>query len=104
MPRLDSGQPPLLQLLSANGACMPEAPVSPPPAETRTAIRPIILTSHPNGNGVARNAPEWGAAAPERRQPVAASPGDPARRNAIGAHTGVYSLPCAGGCRRPVAA
>jgi GTP cyclohydrolase II len=71
---------------------MPEASVPSRGDEKKTAIRPIVLTSHPRGSGVARNAPEWGAADPQLRRPVSASLSDPGERNAIGAHAGAYSL------------
>jgi GTP cyclohydrolase II len=68
------------------------ADTSVPPPRSKTAIPSIVLTSHPRGNGAARHPPEWGAADPQRRQPVIASATDRDRRNAIGAHGGAYSL------------
>jgi GTP cyclohydrolase II len=60
--------------------------------EKRTAVRPIVLTSHPRAAGTAARQPEWGAADPQVRGPVIASHADPGHRNAIGAHAGAYSL------------
>ena len=70
---------------------MPETSV-PPGRDEKKAIRPIVLTSHPRESGAAYSGPQWGAADPQRRRPVIGLPGDPAHRNAIGAHAGSYSL------------
>jgi GTP cyclohydrolase II len=56
---------------------------------TITPRRPVVLTSHPRGP----NKPPpivWGAATAAARGPVIVQ--DAARRNAIGAHAGAYSL------------
>ncbi len=61
-----------------------------PPAGRKLAPRSIVLTSHPRAPSALD--PQWGAADPQRRKPVIAGVQDPARRNAIGAHSGAYSL------------
>ena len=53
--------------------------------------RPIVLTSHPLRQAAGPGL-RWGAADPRLRGAVACSPADPARRNAIGAHSGAYSV------------
>ena len=63
-----------------------------PRAESVGGIpRPIVLTSHPLPRA-GRPGLRWGAADPRIRGPVACSPGEPARRSAIGAHSGSYSV------------
>jgi len=59
--------------------------------DTRPPLRHIKLTSHPSG-GRALAPIRWGAATPKERGPVVATLTDPAPRNAIGAHSGAYSL------------
>ena len=56
----------------------------------RTA-RPIVLTSHPAGGGAAPPV-RWGAPAPACRGPIVATLENPGGRNAIGTHSGQYSL------------
>jgi GTP cyclohydrolase II len=53
--------------------------------------RHISLTSHPSA-GRASVPLDWGAASPELRGPVVASPADPAHRNAIGSYSGSYAV------------
>jgi GTP cyclohydrolase II len=56
-----------------------------------TALRPIILTSHPTSAG--KPLPiEWGAGDPAKRGPVVATLNNPGGRNAIGTHAGAYAL------------
>jgi GTP cyclohydrolase II len=53
--------------------------------------RHIRLTSHPSaGRGSVKV--DWGAASPELRGPVVASPADPDHRNAIGSYSGAYAV------------
>ena len=60
------------------------------PPLRRLAGRPIVLTSHPGGaSGVKVR---WGEADPRIRGPIVATLRDPAARNAIGTHSGAYSL------------
>ncbi|HEY5300628.1 MAG TPA: GTP cyclohydrolase II [Acetobacteraceae bacterium] len=67
---------------------MPEAPHPPPPR--RLVGRPIVLASHPGApSGVKVR---WGEADPRARGPIVATLRDPAARNAIGTHSGAYSL------------
>jgi GTP cyclohydrolase II len=53
--------------------------------------RHIRLTSHPVA-GRASVKLNWGAASPELRGPVVASPADPSHRNAIGSYSGAYAV------------
>ena len=53
--------------------------------------RPIVLTSHPAAGGAAPPV-QWGAADPVARGPIVATLTDPAACNAIGTHSGAYSL------------
>ena len=66
-----------------------------PPAtrtnEPRAPARPIVLTSHPR-NAVVRRPIAWGAASAKLRGPVVATMHSAADRNAIGAHSGAYSV------------
>ena len=65
-----------------------------PPAlsnEPRTPARSIVLTSHPR-NAVVRRPVAWGAGAAAERGPVVATMHSAAERNAIGAHSGAYSV------------
>ncbi len=62
-----------------------------------TDSRPVIprhirLTSHPGAAGDVATPLRWGAATPELRGPVVASPADPRYRNAIGSHSGSYAI------------
>jgi GTP cyclohydrolase II len=54
--------------------------------------RHIRLTSHPGKSGAKPPAVRWGAPNAAERGPLVAAPGDPARRNVIGAHAGAYAL------------
>ncbi|HEX6441654.1 MAG TPA: GTP cyclohydrolase II [Stellaceae bacterium] len=54
--------------------------------------RHIRLTSHPGGTGEGAVPLRWGAASPEARGPVVASPADPRHRNAIGSYSGSYAV------------
>ena len=53
--------------------------------------RHIRLTSHPGGRAAAGSC-RWGAASPEQRGPVVASPAEPHHRNAIGSYSGSYAI------------
>ncbi len=53
--------------------------------------RPIVLTSHPNQGG-GQLALKWGAPDPDTRGPIVATLNNPGGRNAIGTHSGAYSL------------
>jgi len=55
------------------------------------ASRPIVLTSHPAAGGAALPV-RWGAADPAARGPIVATLNNPGGRNAIGAHSGQYSV------------
>src|SRR4051812_18127278 len=61
-----------------------------PRLSARAARPPIVLTSHPAASRHDRI--QWGAADPATRRPVIASVTDAAYRNAIGTHSGAYSL------------
>jgi GTP cyclohydrolase II len=53
----------------------------------------IVLTSHSQGRGDKAAHPiRWGAATPEERGPVIATPSSPRHRNAIGTHSGAYAI------------
>jgi GTP cyclohydrolase II len=54
--------------------------------------RHIRLTSHPASAGHSAMPLRWGAADPADRGPVAASPAEPSRRNAIGSYSGAYGI------------
>jgi GTP cyclohydrolase II len=56
-----------------------------------SAPRHIRLTSHPRSAGTAVRL-RWGAASPELRGPVVASPAEPQHRNAIGSYSGSYAV------------
>ncbi len=60
-------------------------------SESRAQPRHIKLTSHPHGRRQTTPV-EWGAASAAERGPVVATTTEPERRNAIGAHSGAYSL------------
>ncbi len=53
--------------------------------------RPIVLTSHPSQGG-GQLAVTWGAGTPAGRGPIVATLNNPGGRNAIGTHSGAYSL------------
>ncbi|MGI9449408.1 MAG: GTP cyclohydrolase II [Geminicoccaceae bacterium] len=57
-----------------------------------TNSRHIVLTSHPRSGGLKPSKVDWGAADAGTRGPVIGTVTDPARRNAIGAHSGSYAL------------
>jgi hypothetical protein len=50
--------------------------------------RHIVLTSHPRSGGPKPPQINWGAADAKTRGPVIGTVANPARRNAIGAHSG----------------
>ncbi len=52
----------------------------------------IVLTSHPGSLSAEPIPIEWGAKTIEKRGPIIATTTDPHHRNAIGAHSGSYSL------------
>mmetsp|Transcript_38144 Transcript_38144/g.94830 ORF Transcript_38144/g.94830 Transcript_38144/m.94830 type:complete len:833 (+) Transcript_38144:268-2766(+) len=52
----------------------------------------IKLTTHPSNFGVDPEPIEWGARDPKKRGPVVATVSQPGKRNAIGAHSGTYSI------------
>jgi GTP cyclohydrolase II len=54
--------------------------------------RHITLTSHPRSGSLKAPKIDWGAADAKTRGPVICTVADPARRNAIGAHSGSYAL------------
>jgi len=54
--------------------------------------RHITLTSHPRAGGPKPPAINWGGADAKTRGPIIGTVTDPARRNAIGAHSGSYAL------------
>jgi GTP cyclohydrolase II len=66
-------------------------PSKPPPA-TRTKHAKIVLTSHTGAHGPKPLPIVWGAKDPLERGPVVASVTNPAQRNAIGTHSGSYSV------------
>jgi GTP cyclohydrolase II len=59
---------------------------------TRGKTAKIILNSHPGGHGPKPVPIHWGAADAATRGPVIATVTNPAQRNAIGTHSGSYSL------------
>src|SRR5438045_8699948 len=54
--------------------------------------RHIRLTSHPGSAGERMVKLRWGAASPEERGPVVASPAEHRQRNAIGSHSGAHAI------------
>ncbi|HEX6956464.1 MAG TPA: GTP cyclohydrolase II [Ferrovibrio sp.] len=63
------------------------------PNQKKPAPKPIVLTSHPSKAESARPLPiEWGAADPIQRGPIVATLKNPGGKNAIGTHSGAYSL------------
>jgi GTP cyclohydrolase II len=59
--------------------------------EPRPPTRSIVLTSHPR-NAAVRRPIAWGAASAQARGPVIATTKSTADRNAIGTHSGAYSV------------
>jgi GTP cyclohydrolase II len=57
----------------------------------RKLPKPIVITSHPGTAGIGPATLSWGASGQRARGPVIATP-TAAGRNAIGAHSGAYSL------------
>ena len=68
----------------------PPAPASPRSNDPRHR-KPIVLTSHPNQGG-GQLAVSWGKPEPTQRGPIVATLHNPGARNAIGTHSGAYSL------------
>ncbi len=66
----------------------PGQPSTPKPK----SIRPIKLTSHPDGHGTPPLPIVWGAADPRQRGPIIATTTDPDKRNCIGTHSGSYAV------------
>jgi len=63
------------------------------PNEKKPAPKSIVLTSHPSKTDGSKPLPiEWGAADPKMRGPVVATLKNPGGKNAIGTHSGAYSL------------
>ncbi len=60
--------------------------------EPRPVPPPIVLATHPGASAGKPLPTVWGAAEPRERGPIAVAPGQGAGRNAIGAHSGSYSL------------
>lgn len=52
----------------------------------------IKLTSHPSSHGPKPPPVKWGATDPKERGPIVATLTDPAKRNAIGTHSGCYAV------------
>src|SRR5205085_7082475 len=82
-----------------SGTCSPTPPGCPEGKRVSTSTRPsrpkqpkIVLTSHPGRHGPKPVAINWGAADPATRGPVIATVSNPAQRNAIGTHSGAYSV------------
>ena len=63
-----------------------------PTNQARAARRPIVLASHPGHAGAAFQRVMWGEADPQRRGPVIATLHSGPGRNAIGTHSGAYSV------------
>lgn len=63
------------------------------PNEKKPAPKPIVLTSHPSKSDGSKPLPvDWGAADPKLRGPIVATLKNPGGKNAIGTHSGAYSL------------
>lgn len=60
--------------------------------DRRTAPQPIVLTSHPRYAAGKPSPVRWGAVEAHDRGPIIASVHNAAGRNAIGAHSGAYSV------------
>ncbi len=69
----------------------PTPPPSPPRTNEPRNRRPIVLTSHPNQGG-GQLSVTWGANDPAKRGPIVATLLNPGARNAIGTHSGAYSV------------
>ncbi len=54
--------------------------------------RHIVLTSHPSGRNKTSVPIQWGAKTAQARGPIIGSTTDPDKRNAIGTHSGSYSI------------
>jgi GTP cyclohydrolase II len=66
--------------------------VTVPPRPVRAKAAKISLTSHPDRHGAKPVPIVWGAGDPALRGPVIATVTSPAQRNAIGTHSGAYSV------------
>lgn len=63
------------------------------PNEKKPAPKSIVLTSHPSSSVGSKPLPvEWGAADPQQRGPIVATLKNPGGKNAVGTHSGAYSL------------
>jgi GTP cyclohydrolase II len=63
------------------------------PNEKKQAPKSIVLTSHPSTSVGSKPLPvEWGAADPRQRGPIVATLKNPGGKNAVGTHSGAYSL------------
>jgi GTP cyclohydrolase II len=62
------------------------------PKPTRAKAAKIVLTSHPGGHGPKPIPIRWGAADAAERGPIIATVTNTAQRNAIGTHSGSYSV------------
>src|SRR5690606_17986419 len=60
--------------------------------EPRPVPPPIVLATHPGASAGKPVPTVWGAATPVERGPILVAPGQATGRNAIGAHSGAYSL------------
>ncbi|KAK0720483.1 GTP cyclohydrolase N terminal-domain-containing protein [Lasiosphaeris hirsuta] len=80
-------------LLPADAGSQSPPPVASTDSQSGFSSR-IILTTYPKQIGIKPLPMEWGAADPEKRGPVAVSRSASTirRRNAIGAHSGSYSI------------
>src|SRR5438067_11861437 len=54
--------------------------------------RHIRLTSHPGSAGAGMVNLRWGAASPDKRGTVVASPAEPRHSNMIGSYSGAYAI------------
>ncbi|MBY0613496.1 MAG: GTP cyclohydrolase II [Beijerinckiaceae bacterium] len=63
------------------------------PNEKKPLPKSIVLTSHPSTSlGSVPLPVDWGAPSPEKRGPIVATLKNPGGRNAIGTHSGAYSV------------
>ena len=62
------------------------------PRPSRPKQAKIVLTSHPGRHGPKPVAVNWGAADAQTRGPIIATVSNLAQRNAIGTHSGAYSV------------
>src|SRR5271163_3243721 len=76
--------------LSQGLSRMSELP--PPLGNDRRTRRAIVLTSHPQNDAARRLPIVWGAGDARARGPVVGSLLNPGGRNAIGTHSGAYSI------------